>query len=68
MPRGTRHVITGILRPGPLGYSLEMNDGGIWQLDVSGSAHSYLGRKVRVEGTRAGFDLIDVHRIEPAEP
>lgn len=63
MPRGARHVETGLLRPGRWGYSLQMEGGGVWQLDVAGSARRYLGRRVTVEGTRLGFDLIDVHRI-----
>ena len=63
MPRGARHVETGILRPGKWGYRLETDGGGMWQLDVAGSARRYLGRRVTVEGTRAGFDLLDVHRI-----
>ena len=63
MPRGTRHVETGILRPGQWGYSLEMDGGGVWQLDVSHSARRYLGQRVTVEGVRSGFNLIDVERI-----
>lgn len=66
MPRGARHVETGILRPGRWGYSLEMDGGGVWQLDVAGSAQRYLGKRVTVEGTRSGFDLIDVHHIRLA--
>jgi len=67
MPRGTRHVVTGILRPGKWGYSLEMEGGGVWQLDIAGSAHRYLGQRVTVEGVRSGFDLIDVERIVPGD-
>lgn len=63
MPRGARHVETGILRPGRWGYALETDGGGTWQLDAPGSARRYLGKRVTVEGTRSGFDLLDVHRI-----
>ena len=66
MPKGARHVETGILRPGRWGYSLQMDCGGVWQLDVSGSARRYRGKRVTVEGTRSGFDLIDVHHIRLA--
>ena len=31
MPRGARHVETGILRPGKWGYALETDGGGTWQ-------------------------------------
>ena len=65
MPRGARHVETGILRPGRWGYSLEMDGGGIWQLDVAGSARRYIGQRVMVDGTRSGFDLLDVRTIRP---
>ena len=58
---------TGILRPGRWGYSLELDGGGVWQLDVAGSARRYLGRRVTVEGTRSGFDLLDVHRMMVAD-
>lgn len=67
MSRGARYVETGILRPGRCGYALEMDGGGMWQLDVTRSARRYLGRRVTVEGTRSGFDLLDVHRICPGE-
>ena len=67
MPRGARHVETGILRPGKWGYALETDGGGMWQLDVAGSARRYLGRRVTVEGTRSGFDLLDVHHICPGD-
>jgi len=67
MPRGARHVETGILRPGKWGYALETDGGGMWQLDIAGSARRYLGRRVTVEGTRSGFDLLDVHRICPGD-
>jgi len=59
-------VETGILRPNRQGYSLELEGGGSWQLDVSGSAKSYAGRRVTVEGIRSGFNLIDVHDIRLA--
>jgi len=63
MPRGARHIETGTLRPGKWGYSLEVDGGGVWQLDVTGSARRYLGQRVTVEGVRSGYDLLDVERI-----
>ena len=67
MPKGTWHVETGILRARQWGYALERHDGGMWQLDVPGSARRYLGMRVTVEGRRSGFDMLDVHRIWPVD-
>jgi hypothetical protein len=63
MPRGTRHIETGILRVGRWGYELEMEGGGVWRLDVTRSARRLVGQRVTVEGTRAGFDVLDVTRM-----
>lgn len=66
MPRGARHVETGILRPSQYGlYALEMDGGGVWQLDVGWGwkARKLVGQRVTVKGTRAGFNVLDVHRI-----
>jgi hypothetical protein len=65
MPKGARHIETGILRPGCWGYSLHMDGGGIWELDVTRSPRRLLGQRVTVEGTRAGFNLLNVTRIRP---
>jgi len=63
MPRGTRHTLTGTLRWTRFGYALEMDDGGIWRLDVGWGwkARRNIGRRVTVEGVRSGFDLLDVY-------
>lgn len=63
MPRGTRHVVTGTLRRSTLGPVVEMDDGGCWQVDIDGRWRRHLGRRVRVEGVRTGFDLLAVERI-----
>lgn len=63
MPRGARHIEIGILRPGRWGYSLEMDGGGIWELDVTSSPRKLMGQRVTVEGTRAGFNLLNVRRV-----
>ena len=70
MPRGARHIETGILRPGRWGYSLEMDGGGVWELDVTRSPRKLLGQRVTVEGIRAGFNLLNVDhiRLENAPP
>jgi hypothetical protein len=66
MPRGAHYIETGTLRPGQWGYSLHMDGGGIWELDVTRSPRRLLGQRVTVEGTRAGFNLLDVTHIWPA--
>ena len=67
MPRGTRHVETGILRVGRWGYELEMVGGGAWRLDVTRSVRRLVGQRVTVEGTRSGFDLLDVTKMRGAD-
>lgn len=70
MAIGDRCVETGTLQLGHWGYSLVMDGGGVWQLDVAvWGARKYLGQRVTIEGVRSDFDLIDVYRINPvAEP
>lgn len=63
MPRGTRHEEAGILRLGRLGYELEVDGGGVWRLDLIRSCRRLIGERVIVEGTRSGFDLLDVTTI-----
>lgn len=69
MPRGTRHTLTGALRWTRFGYALEMDDGGVWRLDVGWGwkARRCLDRQVVIAGVRSGFDLLDVHRLEVVE-
>lgn len=66
LPRGTHHVVEGLLlAEGPVGLSLRVEGGGTWQLDGNRRMHALVNRRVRVEGVRSGFDLLDVVRIEP---
>lgn len=65
MPLGTFHRETGMLllqRGQPI---LQMDDGGRWRLDLPRLKQDHFGRRVTVEGTRSGFDLLDVHRVSP---
>ena len=64
MPRGTAHTLTGILLENGLYPILRVDDGGEWRLDISGRYRSLLGLRVRVSGTRSGFDMLDVNRID----
>ncbi|MEH3105210.1 MAG: DUF5818 domain-containing protein [Sphingomonas phyllosphaerae] len=68
MPRATRHILIGTLRRTRSGYALEKDRGVVWQLDVDWlAARRLCGRRVRIEGKRLGFDLIDVRRMTPAK-
>lgn len=71
MPSDTRLVLTGTLRTPARGvYALEADGGGVWQLDVGlgWRARRLVGRRVTVVGTRAGFDMLDVIRVQEFEP
>lgn len=69
VPRGSRHHETGILNDHGQGYALRRDGGGTWRLDVSPDerhvADALVGKRVRVLGTRADFDLLDVLTLEP---
>jgi hypothetical protein len=38
-----------------------MDDGGVWALDHDRNATKLVGLRVVIEGTRSGFDRIDVN-------
>lgn len=69
MPKGTRHVETGLLLEGqrPTNLFLQRDDGGVWQLDASAAVWAFLGKRVRVRGIRSGFNLLDVQHVELAD-
>jgi hypothetical protein len=69
MPKGTRHVETGLLLEGqrPTNLILQRDDGGVWRLDARAAVWALVGRRVRIVSTRAGFDLLDVDHIEIAD-
>jgi hypothetical protein len=66
MPRRTWHRETGTLRFNRVRFELHLDNGGFWILDVPNwrKARSLLGQRVTVEGIRAGFNLLDVARLE----
>jgi hypothetical protein len=66
MSRGADHEETGILLELGVYPVLRMDDGGQWRLDLSCRYRHLIGQTVRVFGTRADFDVLDVKRIEPA--
>lgn len=63
---GTHHRETGLLMMEGRGYELHVDGGGVWALDFNRSQKALLGRRVTVEGTRGGFDLLNVRTIEVA--
>lgn len=44
---------------------LRRDDGGAWRLDADSTVKTLVGRRVRVQGVRGGFDLIDVRSVTP---
>lgn len=64
---GTRHRVTGQLNSSPRGYVLRVDDGGVWALDAPLTVEQHLGHRVIVEGTRVGFDRLEVDWVS-AEP
>lgn len=67
MPLGSEHVEDGLLLREGGWIVLRRDDGGRWRLDLARRHEELLGRRVRVEGVRSGFDLLDVRRIGLAE-
>ncbi len=65
VPRGSRHVETGLLLQGKPWLVLRRDDGGEWRLDAPARAYRLVGQRVRVDGVRDGFDLLAVAAIEP---
>lgn len=65
MPRGSRHIETGLLFERNHGIVLRRDDGGEWRLDAPRKARRLLGRRVRIDGVRDGFDLLAVTAIQP---
>lgn len=60
MPMGTRHVVTGRLLEDRGRLVLDVDDGGTWRLHARPDAHRLVGRRVTIDGTRVGFDELDV--------
>lgn len=48
------------------GLVLEIDDGGVWALNAGASARKLLGQRVTLEGTRSGFDRLEVDWIGQA--
>ena len=68
MPMGTRHDETGWLNENDGNWVLRRDEGGRWRLDVgfwtAWRSRKLVGKRVRIVGKRADFDLLNVDRIE----
>lgn len=63
MPRGTTHNIDGLLLSGNFYPVLRVDGGGQWRLDLPAKFRKLIGKRVRVEGTRSEFDMLDVSMV-----
>jgi hypothetical protein len=63
MPIGKVHVEEGRLLREQDWVILQRDDGGRWRLDVDARCEELLGLRVRVEGVRSDFDLLQVSRM-----
>jgi hypothetical protein len=63
MPRGVPLDLEGLLLEDKGQLFLRMDDGGHWRVEAGWSARKLLGRRVRVTGTRDGFDLVAARRV-----
>jgi hypothetical protein len=63
MPLGSRHDDAGVLLREHGQLILQRDDGGRWRLNADAAADAMLGGRVRVEGIRSGFDVLDVAHI-----
>lgn len=69
MPRGSHHVLTGVLQSGREGIELHVDGGGYWFIDPPswGKTRRLIGQRVIVQGVRAGFNLLDATTISAAD-
>ena len=65
MPLGVPLDLEGMLVEQERHLYLRMDDGGHWRIEAGWSARKLLGQRVRVEGTRDGFDLVAAKRVRP---
>lgn len=65
MPLGVDLNLEGLLLEDGRHLYLRTDDGGGWRIEAGWRARRLLGRRVRIEGRRDGFDLVTAKRIEP---
>jgi hypothetical protein len=64
MPLGTSHIEEGLLEIEQDRLVLRLDGGGCWRLSADAAAYQLVGRRVRINGVRIGFDLLDVRSLE----
>jgi hypothetical protein len=65
MPLGRFYMEEGLLLQQSGRLVLQRDDGGFWILEVDFTAERLLGRRVRIEGVRSGFNALEVTRLIP---
>ena len=65
MSLGSKHDEEGVLLCERGVLVLRRDAGGRWRLEADRDAERLVGRRVRVKGTRVGFDLLAVERLTP---
>ena len=65
MPLGSFHAEEGLLLRERGSFILNRDDGGRWRLNADPDVERMLGKRVRVEGVRSDFDVLEVSRIVP---
>lgn len=63
MSLGSKHDEHGMLLREGRDLVLMLDGGGRWRLDADPGADKLSGQRVRVEGTRTGFDILSVTRL-----
>jgi hypothetical protein len=64
MPLGTTHTQEGLLLRERGALVLQLDGGGRWRLTAAPDVYQRAGQRVRIEGVRTGFDLLDVRNVE----
>jgi hypothetical protein len=64
MPLGTTHTAEGLLLRVRGTLVLQLDGGGRWRLAADADVYERVGRRVRIEGVRRGFDLLEVRSVE----
>jgi hypothetical protein len=64
MPLGTTHSAGGLLLAERGTLMLQLDGGGRWRLAADADVYARVGQRVRIEGVRTGFDLLEVQSIE----
>jgi hypothetical protein len=64
MPLGTTHTPEGLLLTERGALVLRLDGGGCWRLAADADVYQRVGQRVRIEGVRTGFDLLEVRSVE----